>query len=159
MHGCTVICEVPRSTAEKIKQHITPTYNRVFDLTSEKGASNWLKSIPITEFGFGLHKGAFVDALCLRYGWPPPGTPTHCVCGANFSVEHVFSCPRGGFPSIRHNEIRDITANLLTQVCHDVLVEPELQPLTGEVLALRTSNATDGARLDVSMKGFWGGRH
>ena len=145
--------------ADDIKLRLTPEHLRVLDLASEKGASNWLSSLPITEFGFSLHKGAFVDALCLRYGWPPPGTATHCVCGAHFSVEHVLSCPRGGFPSIRHNEIRDITANLLTEVCHDVLVEPDLQPLTGETMAHRTSNVSEGARLDVSVKGFWGGRH
>ncbi len=30
----------------------------------------------------------------------------------------------GGFPTIRHNEIRDITASLLTEVCHNVATEP-----------------------------------
>ncbi len=90
-----------------------------------------------------------MDALSLRYGWPPPGTPIHCVCGALFSVQHAFSCPRGGFPSIRHNEIRDVTANLLTEVCHNVLVEPDLQPLTGETLTYATSVSSEGARLDI----------
>ena len=45
-----------------------------------------------------------------------------CVCGANFTVEHVLSCHCGGFPSIHHNEIRDITAKLLTEICNDVCV-------------------------------------
>ena len=40
---------------------------------------------------------------------------------------------------MRHNEIRDVTANLLTEVCHDVRSEPELQPLSGEVMAGVTS--------------------
>ena len=40
-------------------------------------------------------------------------TPMTCACGSNFTVEHVLSCPRGGFPSIRHNEIRDLAATLL----------------------------------------------
>ena len=111
------------------------------------------------EFGFCLHKGAFVDALSLRYGWPPPGTSTHCVCGANFSVQHALSCPCGGFLSIHHNEIRDVTANLLTEVCHDILVEPDLQPLTGETMTYTTSNSTEGARLDIAVNGFWGGRY
>ena len=143
--------------AEEIKQRLTPANTRSLDLASERGGSNWLTSLPISEFGFSLHKGAFVDALCLRYGWTPGGMPIHCDCGANFSVKHVLSCPRGGFPSIRHNEIRDITADLLTEICHDVSMEPDLQPLTGETLAYRTANILDGARLDVSMKGFWGG--
>ncbi len=33
-------------------------------------------------------------------------------------------CHMGGFPTIRHNEIRDITASLLTEVCHNVATEP-----------------------------------
>ena len=55
----------------------------------------------------------------------PLQNPSSCACGAHFTVEHMLSCPRGGFPSIRHNEIRDITATLLTEVCNDVRVEPD----------------------------------
>jgi hypothetical protein len=124
------------------------------DLAQEKGASSWLTSLPIEEFGFALHKGAFHDALAL---WQLLQTPSSCGCGAKFSVEHALSCPKGGFPSIRHNEIRDLTATLLTEVCSDVCVEPELQPITGEVLSGATSNAQDGARLDIAANGFWGG--
>ena len=58
---------------------------------------------------------------------------------------------------VRHNEIRDITANLMTEVCHDVQIEPCLQPLTGESLVGASSNTSDGARLDIAVNGFWGG--
>ena len=58
----------------------------------------------------------------------------------------VLSCPCGALPSIRHNDIRDLTARLLTEVCPNVETEPALQPLTGETLSLRTSNAEDGAQ-------------
>ena len=61
--------------------------------------------------------------------------------------------------SIRHNDIRDLTARLLTEVCPNVAIEPDLQPLSGETLSLRTSNSEDGARLDMSAQGFWGDRH
>jgi len=70
---------------------------------------------------------AFRNALALRYGWPLYRTSSHCACGSTFSVDHALSCPKGGFPSIRHN-VRDLTAELLTEVCHDVEVEPHLQP-------------------------------
>ena len=82
---------------------------------------------PLQEHGFALHKSAFHDAVALRYGWSPQRTPAHCACGTSFSVEHALSCPKGGLPSIRHNEIRDLTATLLTEVCSQVAVEPELQ--------------------------------
>ena len=126
------------------------------DSASEKGASNWLTSLPIEEHGFCLHKGAFKDALALRYGWSPSIIPLHCECGSAFTVEHVMSCPRGGLPIVRHNEIRDVTASLLTEVCHVVLLEPDLQPLTGEVIPRATSVKSDGARLDIAVSGFWG---
>ena len=52
--------------------------------------------------------------------------PSHCTCGSNFSMEHALACPKGGFPSIRHNEVCDLTAMILIDVCHDVKVEPDL---------------------------------
>ena len=119
------------------------------ELASERGASNWLTALPIEELGFCLHKGAFADALALRYGWTPTRIPVSCVCGISFTVEHVLSCPRGGFPILRHNEIRDVTANLLTEICHDVKTEPDLQPLTGETLESQSAITSDGARLNV----------
>ena len=131
------------------------------ELASERGASNWLTSLPIEEFGFCLHKGAFTDALALRYGWTPSRIPMFCVCGSTFTVEYVFSCLRGGFPTISHNEIRDVTAELLTEVCHDVMIEHDLQPLTGEDLTISTSITADGARLNIAVigHGFWGGHY
>ena len=81
-----------------------------------------------------------------------------CGYGARFSVEHALSCPKGGFPSIRHNEIRDLTANLLSEVCNNVYIEPDLQPITEEILTGATFNARDGARLDIAANGFWRGQ-
>ena len=132
---------------------------RIVQLSSEKGASSWLSVLPIEEHGFALHKGAFRDALCLRYGWLPSGLPTKCVCGHGFTVDHAMNCSSGGFPTLRHNELRDFTAAVLSEVCHDVAVEPVLQPLSGESLRYATANVEDEARLDVSARGFWGGNH
>ena len=72
-------------------------------------------------------------------------------------MEHSLICSHGGFPSIRHNELRDITATFLTEVCHNVGIEPTLQPLSGEQLTLRSANQEDGAHLDVTANDFWGG--
>ena len=60
---------------------------------------------------------------------------------------------------MRHNNLRDFTANLFTDVCRNVCIEPPLQALTGELLSHDTSNSTDGAHLDASAQGFWGDRH
>ena len=74
-----------------------------------------------------------------------------------FSVEHALSCPKGVFPSIRHNEIWDLTATLLTEVCNDVCIEPLLQPVTEEELTSSTANSQPGAHLDIAANGVWGG--
>ena len=99
------------------------------NLAQEKGASSWLTALPVQEHDISLHKTAFCDALALQYGWMPSRTPSHCSCGLSFSVGHALSCAKGSFPSIRHNEVRDLTTELLTEVCHDEQVEPHLQPL------------------------------
>ena len=144
--------------ALRLKESVSTPLQRVMDLAQEKGASTWLTSLPIEEYGFSLHKGAFLDAVALRYGWEPSKTPSSCACGVKFTIEHAMSCPKGGFPSIRHNEVRDLTATLLTEVCHDVCVEPDLQPLTGEQMNNATAITDAGARLDIAANGFWGGR-
>ena len=96
------------------------------EASKEKGASSWLSSLPIAEHGFALLKGAFRDALCLRYGWRPPYLPLNCVSGKQYTIEHALSCACGGLPSIRHNELQDLTAQLLTETCHGVGNEPLL---------------------------------
>ena len=89
-----------------------------------------------------------MPSLC-RYDWDPSSLPQYCSCGAKFSVEHSFTCPNGGFPSLRHNEIRDLTANLLSEVCHDVQVEPNLQPISDEQFCQASLNTEEGALLDI----------
>ena len=46
----------------------------------DDGASSWLSARPLKEHGFALHKGAFRDAIALRYGWEPTNLPSHCAC-------------------------------------------------------------------------------
>ena len=47
-------------------------------------------------------------------------------------------CPFGGFSTIGYNEVRDLTASLLTEVCHNVVTEPSLWPITSETFCLST---------------------
>ena len=138
-----------------MQNHLTLGLKRSVELAKEKGASSWLSVLPLEEHGFYLHKGEFRDALCLRYGWQLNNIPRTCKCGTQFTVDHAMTCHLGGFPTIRHNEIRDITATLLTEVCHNVATEPPLQPLTGETLAARSANTNDNAQLDIRARGFW----
>ena len=144
--------------AKALYDILSPEYMRIVELASEKGASCWLTVLPIDSSGFALHKSGFRDALCLRYGWPCKDLPSQCKCGNQPSVDHLLSCPMGGYPSLRHNEIRDITASFLSEVCRDVSIEPRLQELSGELLTHRSANTTPNAILDVAADGVWGSR-
>ena len=125
------------------------------DSQPDAGASNSLSILPLAEKGYVLTKREFWDAVYLRYGWTLPRLPTLCVCGERFNVSHAFSCKKGGFVAQRHNELRDLTGELLAEVCRDVCIEPPLGELTGETLTLRTANSSAEARLDISARGVW----
>ena len=125
------------------------------DQASGRGPSSWLTDIPINaRYGFTLHKQALQDSSCIRYGWQPARPPFYCPCGVAFSVNHALSCPKGALPSIWHDCIRHITAQLLTKVCHNVAIEPIPLPLTGERFSLRSTNVEDEARLDIKVQEF-----
>ena len=62
---------------------------------------------------------------------------------------------KGGFITLRHNRLRNITASLLKEVCHDFRIEIILQKLTGKQFEQRTANTLDASRLDVAARGFW----
>jgi len=81
--------------------------------------------------------------------------PSKCACGKKYDVSHALSCHLGGFTSIRHNELRNLTAGLLQQTCHDVRIEPPLEPLSGETFQHKTTNTSQEARLDVSARGLF----
>ena len=50
--------------------------------------------------------------------------------------------------------MRKVTSSLLSEVCKDVRVEPQLQLLTGESFAASTATGNE-VRLDVCARGFW----
>ena len=140
---------------QQLKSSLSEEKLKLLEAVSEVGASSWLTSLPLKKYGFFLEKQAFRDALFLRYGLPIPRLPTNCVCGSTFSVQHALTCARGGFTIIRHNDLRDFTAELLNEICHDVEVEPCLTPLSGESFQHKTSNTSDDARGDISARGLW----
>lgn len=139
---------------EYAKSSLPTRTKRAVELATEKGASNWLTVIPIKDMDFNLSKREFRDAIKLRYDWEITDTPTTCVCGDLFNVDHAMVCRRGNFIIQRHNELRDLEAEMLSMVCNDVEVERVLQDITGEELN-RGANRAPDARLDIHARGFW----
>ena len=50
----------------------------------------------------------------------------HCKCGGSLSADHAMICTVGGLSIVRHNGIRDITADWLDEICPDVEKEPHI---------------------------------
>ena len=96
-------CKRQDETATELRSGLPQQLKRVAELDREKGAYSWLTALPITEHGFALQIGAFHDALCLRYNWPPPGFPRQHVCGPWLTAEHALSCSTRGVTISRHN--------------------------------------------------------
>lgn len=155
-----------KETAFTIRRLAPESVQQAMDLAQEKGASSWLTCLPIQEFGFSLSRSLDSPSTRVPSGmlWPSDmdgllSTLLPTVPVVFPSLQQALSCPKGCFPIFRHNEMWDLTANLLTEVCHDVCIEPPLQPLTNEALLGATVINTDGAKLDVAASGFWGSRH
>ena len=127
---------------------------RSVEASTENGASVWLTMIPIKRNGFSLEKQAFWDAIRIRYNIPLERLPTLCVCRDSFNLQHVLSCLKGGLVITRHNELRNLRAEILGEVCKNVVMEPLLTPLMGKELR-KSSNASNQARADVSARGLW----
>ena len=66
--------------------------------------------------GFKLNKRELHDAIKLRCDWPVEDIPSTCVCGDIFTVDHAMIRKRGGFVTQRHNELRDLEAEVLSMV-------------------------------------------
>ena len=101
------------------------------DLLQPKGISAWLTCLPPREQNFYMIRDEFRDALCLRYGWHLKGMDQTCECGAANDIDHALICKLGGFVIMRHNNVRDVEADFLRNMCKDVSVEPVLIQLTG----------------------------
>ena len=125
-------------------------------MTSEKGASRGLNALSLSKHCSDLTKTEFRDGIALRYTWEAKKTPAICPCGKDFSLTHALHCAKGGYTHLRHNEIRDVFANLMDDVCHDVQIKPKLQSLDRKLFSSNSTTTDDDARLDIKANGLWG---
>ena len=55
----------------------------------------------------------------------------------------------------RHDGVRNLLTSLISKVCTNVEVEPQLQPLDNARFNLRSAVTSPEARLDFKAEGFW----
>ena len=56
-----------------------------------------------------------------------------CSCRSKMGSQHAMSCKKRGLITIRLNNLRNLTANQLTELCKDVDIEPQLPPTMGQI--------------------------
>ena len=146
---------VDREMNQTVLSSAPPDFARHLQQLTMPGAPYWLTELPRAEHGYHLLKDDCRDALALRYGWAMQDVPARCACGQAFSVARAMCCAKGGFPTIRHDEVRDVLADLLTEVCPDIAIEPFLTPIMNEVFVATPTNTNSDARADIRARGFW----
>ena len=109
---------------ENLNTVLSDKVRRCVELAGEKGAGAWLSALPLQSLGYVLNKQEFRDSIYLRYGWMIPNTPAYCGCKSKNDINHTLNCKLGGYVTMRHNNIRDLEASLLREVCKDVKVKP-----------------------------------
>lgn len=126
--------EYHQKLLEDIRTKISKGETRLNDINQELEASSWLTSLPIKDDGFTLNKQEFWDLIRWRYRWYRSCMPQNCTCGIRFDVHYVLICKKGGFITLWHNKIRNLTANLVVKVCKNIRVDLQQQTLRGETL-------------------------
>ena len=144
-----------KATLTELGIQLDENQRHLSNIAQEKGVSNCLKAYPISDQEYHLNKQQFWDCVYLRYGWRLINIPSTCSCRSKMTIQHAMSCKKGGFSTIRHNDLRDLITNLLTEVCKDVDIEPQLLPVTGETFDNRTANTSNEVRVDIKSRGFW----
>ena len=127
--------------ALKVEQAQTPHALKTIQDAKIPGGSLWLSVLLLAEFCFALNEDKFKDALILRYGRPLKSLSAMCPCVKKYNVTHALDCKKGGFVTMRHNNLRDFEADMLSKIVNDVEAEPELQQVTGRIIEGLFGNA------------------
>ena len=129
----------------------------------ETGA--WLTVLPDALNGTKLSADEFRDSLRIRAGMDPTSLPERCDgCAATFSVEHAFTCKKGGLVTQRHNNLGAEWAELCESALTKSKVSTEPKIFSGRAngsAGAGPSGRTQASELDADLRGdvgahgFW----
>ena len=91
----------------------------------------------------------------MQYGWLLSNVPTTWAYYSKYDFQDNMTCKKGRLVSLGHNDIRDLTAKILREICNDIKLETNLIPLTGERLQYRSAITGNESRLDIRFQSFW----
>ena len=105
-----------KQTLSSLRYKMSYIEIRLNAISQEQGSSSRLTVLPNKRLGFNLSKSDFWDAVRLTYGQPMKRLPSNCGCSRPYNVQHAISCKKGGFVTLRHDELRDNIAEMLEEV-------------------------------------------
>ena len=132
---------------ESIDSTLPSDLLRSVNQSRDKGGRSWLTALSLVVQGLVLNRQEFRGCLSDLL--------SKCVCGEKYTVCHALSCEKGGFVAQRHDGVRHLLTSLISKVCTNVEVEPQLQPLDNARFNLRSAVTSPEARLDFKAEGFW----
>ena len=128
-----------------LKSKMAPAQLEANDIPTSNGTSIWLSSLLLKHERFSLTKRAFFDAVSLIYGCELKRLPHECVCKAKYSIDHALTWKTGGFVILQHNEMVNVTADMLSIVSKGARKETTLST---------TPDSSDEFQADISVRSF-----
>ena len=110
-------------------------------MAQEKRAYNWLTALSVAEYNLFSTNLHFATLLLFAINGKQM---------AHIEVFHLKDIHVTSFGTF---------ASLLSEVCHDVVIEPEIQSLTSDSFDYQSALPNDEAHSDVRAQGFWGNRN
>lgn len=124
------------------------------EVNQENGVTNWLLVLTIVKNGFDLTKQQFWNSIRLQYDWVIANLPDICACYLTYTIKHSMFCKKARFFKIHSNDVRDLIAKSLSEVCYDVQVKPSLLSKTGQWIEHPTAINNNKARMDKGQSNF-----
>lgn len=106
------------------KESLTLSIQRSTEIAQEKGLPFGSPPSPSISLGLLSYIGAFQDTLALCYNCQPLYAPLLVLLVRNSQLNMHSHAQK--VVSFCHNEIRDLTASLLTEVGSNDCIEPEI---------------------------------
>ena len=101
-----------------------------------------------------------MQSMFIMDGKSPSNIPSSCQAGKSFkfTLSHIVSGPKGGLRIMYHKwGSWHHFFSTVQSIRPKVIIEPQIQPLTGEQVLMRNANSDPNGRLDLPANGVWGG--
>ena len=117
-------------TTKTTNKQLTEAQQRPIEFKHPFGSQHFR----LNKLCYVITRNLFCDLIRLRYGWNLTRILRRCECGSNLTIEHALSCKKGGFVSLRHYHLRNISSSTK----YVMAFPPMLHKLTSECFKERS---------------------